>query len=565
MIDSDPYEDGGANWFVNQNNFFREVRNFVIDITSMPPASGACIHWQVAQATSLQNITFNMVKGGSDNKQQGIFMDNGSGGFMSDLTFNGGNYSAFFGNQQFTTRNLVFNDCQTAIQMNWNWLWTLKGITVNNCQIGLDISARNTSDPAGKSQVVGSVILQDSKISAKTGIVTAFQPGQWTNGSLVVDNVDFSGSGNAIADASGKAIISGGPKVASWAQGHGYTTSGASLTKRAEGLAQVPLQGALKAPNKPAVLLDGAGNFVARSRPQYESVPASSFVSVKDQGAKGDGKTDDTAAVQKALTSVCPTGNILYFDHGAYLLTKTVTVPASCKIVGEMWPLIMADGKSFNDMSKPQPVWQVGKPGDKGAVEISDLMFETKGPAPGAIMIEWNLASSGPGASGMWNTHVRIGGTAGTELQADKCTKNPDVQAPANPECIGAFMMLHLTKTSSLLMENNWMWVADHEFDQAPNNQINIWNGRGVLIESQGPVWMYGSSSEHSQLYNYQLANASNIYIGHAQTETPFVLPSLTISRADFVQVHAIEPQRPDAIHAQQSLPGPGLFLVPVR
>jgi hypothetical protein len=44
-------------------------------------------------------------------------MDNGSGGFMTDLTFNGGKYGAFFGNQQFTTRNLIFNNCQTAIFM----------------------------------------------------------------------------------------------------------------------------------------------------------------------------------------------------------------------------------------------------------------------------------------------------------------------------------------------------------------------------------------------------------------------------------------------------------------
>jgi glucan 1,3-beta-glucosidase len=123
VIDSDPYAAGGVNWFTNQNNFFRQVRNFVIDLTAMPPTAGAGIHWQVAQATSLQNIVFNMVKGGSGNVQVGIFMDNGSGGFMTDLVFNGGQYGAFFGNQQFTTRNLTFNGCQTAIFMNWNWIW----------------------------------------------------------------------------------------------------------------------------------------------------------------------------------------------------------------------------------------------------------------------------------------------------------------------------------------------------------------------------------------------------------------------------------------------------------
>lgn len=118
VIDADPYADGGINWFTNQNNFFRQVRNFVIDITAMPATAGAGIHWQVAQATSLQNIVFNMrTDGGTSNAQIGIFMDNGSGGFMTDLTFNGGKYGAFFGSQQFTTRNMTFNNCQTAIFM----------------------------------------------------------------------------------------------------------------------------------------------------------------------------------------------------------------------------------------------------------------------------------------------------------------------------------------------------------------------------------------------------------------------------------------------------------------
>lgn len=73
VIDADPYEAGGVNWFTNQNNFFRQVRNFIIDLTGMPPNSGTGIHWQVAQATSLQNIRFEMVQGGENNNQQGIF------------------------------------------------------------------------------------------------------------------------------------------------------------------------------------------------------------------------------------------------------------------------------------------------------------------------------------------------------------------------------------------------------------------------------------------------------------------------------------------------------------
>jgi hypothetical protein len=85
-----------SNWYTNQNNFFRSVRNFIIDTTAQPAETGTGIHWQVAQATSLINIHFEMSTA-DGNKHQGIFMDNGSGGFMSDLSFNGGATGAFFG------------------------------------------------------------------------------------------------------------------------------------------------------------------------------------------------------------------------------------------------------------------------------------------------------------------------------------------------------------------------------------------------------------------------------------------------------------------------------------
>lgn len=71
ILDSNPYLAYGYNWYQNQNNFYRHVRNFVLDITSVPANSqqAYCLHWQVAQATSLQNIVFNMVEGGKDNVQ----------------------------------------------------------------------------------------------------------------------------------------------------------------------------------------------------------------------------------------------------------------------------------------------------------------------------------------------------------------------------------------------------------------------------------------------------------------------------------------------------------------
>lgn len=687
VVDADPYEDDGSNWYTNQNNFFRAIRNFVIDLTAVPQGSGAGIHWQVGQATSLQNIRFEMVKGGGDaNKQQGIFMDNGSGGFMSDLTFNGGNYGVFLGNQQFTTRNLTFNDCNTAIFMNWNWAWTFKSVSINNCDVGLNMS----NSP--QNQTVGSVLLLDSKLTnTPTGVVTAFTKDSIPvgGGALILDNVDFSGSKTAVQGVDGHSILAGGSIVNNWIQGNSYTPS-SSLNKRASepvevvietvvetvtacgapatdslpapatteaaahgaqstagnaavlssqsvvfpsagdgltmqgleptasqpaetpvgqpGTANVPagpsveqgttvpagtqipsgpqsnvpqpnapqsnapaqpattsaplipagssqnsapagtsaaagssaaagthapaqcsskavtktrLQTALPSHTKASGLTGSNGRVFERSKPLYQEVAASSFVSVRSAGAKGDGKTDDTAAIQKVLNSAT-TDQIVYFDHGSYIITDTIKVPKDIKITGEIWPVLMAHGAKFSDEENPIPMLQIGQPGDTGSVEISDIAIQTKGPAPGAILMQWNVAEASQGSVAMWDVHFRIGGSAGTELQSDKCAKTPKQTTTPNKECIGAFMLLHITESASAYVENSWFWTADHELDLPDHNQINIYNGRGVLIESTKPVWLYGTASEHNQFYNYQVTNAQNVYMGLIQTETPY-------------------------------------------
>ena len=72
MIDALDQTWGGN--LVNQNNFFHQMRNFVLDMTECDACTG--IHWQVAQATQLSNLHFKMKK---SSKCQGIWMENGSG------------------------------------------------------------------------------------------------------------------------------------------------------------------------------------------------------------------------------------------------------------------------------------------------------------------------------------------------------------------------------------------------------------------------------------------------------------------------------------------------------
>src|SRR5277367_4019046 len=90
----------------------------------------------------------------------------GSAGFVTDLTFNGGLIGAQVGNQQFTMRNLVFNNCVTAISQLWDWEWVYQGITISGCQVGIDITS-GSGTSGGLS--VGSVTLVDSSIT-NTGV-----------------------------------------------------------------------------------------------------------------------------------------------------------------------------------------------------------------------------------------------------------------------------------------------------------------------------------------------------------------------------------------------------------
>lgn len=62
----------------------------------------------------------------------------------------------------------------------------------------------------------------------------------------------------------------------------------------------------------------------------------------------------------------------------------------------------------------------------------------------------------------MWDSHFRIGGAAGTDLQLDDCPKSA---AEANKNCMAATMLLHVTPTASGYFENLWAWVADHDIE----------------------------------------------------------------------------------------------------
>lgn len=116
-----------------------------------------------------------------------------------------------------------------------------------------------------------------------------------------------------------------------------------------------------------------------------------------------------------------------------------------------------------------------------------------------------------------------MGGAIGSRLQKDKCPKQA---SSLNKDCIAGSLLLRVTVHASAYIENMWAWVADHDLDTSSQDQINVYVARGILVESQGPTWMYGTASEHSVLYQYQVSGAKDLVMGMIQTESPYFQPS---------------------------------------
>ncbi|KAK4203018.1 pectate lyase superfamily protein-domain-containing protein [Triangularia verruculosa] len=535
VLSANEYTGGGKGtdgldqqWYVNTANFYRQIRNIKIDITQTRPVQEvAGLHYQIAQATSLQNVEIIATSGST---QRGIFAENGSGGVISDVTFRGGKFGLFGGEQQFTAQRLTFIGCDTGVQVIWDWGWVWKSITMTDVGVGFRLlqddkkaTKRQTVQGNNATGNIGSASFIDSTFrNVKTVVLIAppnKTPGSGSTG-VIVENVACQGVSQVVADTSGATLLSppASGVVEHWALGPVYKESKPEFS----------MGGKIGTFRRQQGLLDPQGAYFERAKPQYEGRPVGDFVHVKDFGARGDGVTDDTAAFQRALYE--SQGRILFVDAGSYIITGTITIPTGSKIVGETWSQLVASGPYFQNAQEPKVMIQVGTEGSVGDVEMQDLLFTNRGPTAGLILIEWNIRAASPGSAALWDCHVRIGGALGTDLTPAEC---PALRSGVAQGCNAASLMMHITPRASGYFENMWLWVADHMIDDPDmvdaNNtmvQNSVYVARGLLVESTSPTWLYGTSSEHAVFYQYNFHKAQNIFAGMIQTESPYFQPT---------------------------------------
>lgn len=157
-------------------------------------------------------------------------------------------------------RNLTFSNAVTAIEQTFDWSWTYKSLSINNCSIGLSLTVG-----------VGSLTLIDSTLTdVPIGISIP-------SGALILENVQINKVGTTIQGVNSTILegTTGSSTIPAFAQGHGYTPLGPQN-----------LEGVITPNIRPASLLSGS-KFYERSKPQYAENPVSEFISARTGGAKG--------------------------------------------------------------------------------------------------------------------------------------------------------------------------------------------------------------------------------------------------------------------------------------
>ena len=136
----------------------------------------------------------------------------------------------------------------------------------------------------------------------------------------------------------------------------------------------------------------------------------SGVLNVKAFGAKGDGVTDDTAAIQAALNAYPNGQRIIYLPNGMYLVSDTLTWPAGTEGTGNEYKNTILQGQSengtiiqlkdaaagFTTASNPKAVIFTGPaPAQRFSNSIRNLTVNTGVGNAGAVGIQFNASNQG--------------------------------------------------------------------------------------------------------------------------------------------------------------------------
>ena len=402
-------EDPGVGGATN-DNFFTMMHHLRIRIAAGNPGAVA-VTWNVAQQTSIRDLVIDAgdaavgldVGAGRDYEHWADGSYNlGGGGIIEDVAVRGGGVGMRIAAAQFFVRNVSLTGAATVGLRVWQLAWSLvfHSLSVAGAPLGVDYG--------GVGEGEGALQLLDSSFAAiGNGVAIRADAGA----ALYLQNVvagdesvqwivqDLARPPVASLHSSGRAYDRGVPS--------GGGASGGPLPLPT--LAQAAAAGVRLACGGGRALCGGSADAPHTAVPY---VPLPSFddtegiANALDAGCKGDGVTDDTAALQAAITG----SRTLFIPMGIYIVSDTLRLRPDSRIVGEgLSVLLLAEASpGFGPGGRGKPLVAVPV-GAEVEVAIADLaLWNMHCGNDGAVLLEWGAGAN----SSLHDVNMLVGATA---------------------------------------------------------------------------------------------------------------------------------------------------------
>jgi hypothetical protein len=224
--------------------------------------------------------------------------------------------------------------------------------------------------------------------------------------------------------------------------------------------------------------------------------PAEEWVNVRTLGVAGDGATDDTAAIQRAIAA----HRVLYFPSGRYIISDTLALNPDTVMIG-LHPLMTQlnlpdETPGFEGLGAPRPM--ISAPSG-GTNILSGFGLFTGGVNPRASGVIWRA-----GAGSMINDVRFLGGHGSEPGQVNNNNGTADTELRRRWD--GQYPSLWVTDGGGGTFANIW----------TPNTYAQA----GFCVSNtRTPGHVYQLSNEHHVRVEIKLDNVENWDINAPQTE----------------------------------------------
>ncbi|PHY20146.1 glycosyl hydrolase family 28-related protein [Caulobacter sp. BP25] len=454
----------------NSGTFYSSMSNIDIEIEEGNPAAAA-VRFRMAQHAFLRHMNFRL-----GSAFAGVYQ---AGNIMEDVHFHGGRYGVVTEKTspawQFTLVDSTFDGQRDAAIREHEVDLTLVNVGIKNTPVGIEIDRGYSDSLWGKNVRFENVSKAGVIISAENSVFTqvGFDNATATNTPVFAH---FRDSGKTVA-GKGRDY-----RVASFT--YGLTLP--ALGQMGEYKTVVDIT---------PITAKTAAAPTLRALP-----PMAEWVNVKTRGVKGDGSTDDTAALQKAID----THRVLYLPVGFYRVSDTLKLRPETVLIGlhpAITQLFIPDNNPEHlGVGAVRPILETPRGGDN---ILSGIGLFTGRVNPRASALLWRS-----GASSMVND-VKIMGGGGT------------------PTADGKPLWSAQARSGDPVADGRWdaqypsIWVTDG----GGGTFADVWSpntfaSAGFYIsDTKTPGYIYQVSVEHHVRNEFVLDNVENWEFLAPQTE----------------------------------------------